>query len=152
MTPMPKKLGRKGDESRFANRLSSPSLSASEKSSSLHEDLPPPGSLLLEDMGYFDLARKAQLTREGVFWISGCQPQTAFFNRQDQRLDLLKLVRAAGDEPGGCGREDWGSAASGVSPGGLAQFSGEGGSSSSGAAQGRPTARPHAQRRGFGVV
>lgn len=62
---------------------------ASEKSSSLHKDTPPPGSLLLEDMGYYDLARKAQLTREGVFWISGAQPQTAFYDAQDQRLDLL---------------------------------------------------------------
>jgi Transposase DDE domain len=61
----------------------------SEKQSVLHQDVPPPGSLLLADMGYFQVSRLAQLDREGVFWISGCQPQTAFFSREGQRLALL---------------------------------------------------------------
>jgi hypothetical protein len=61
----------------------------SDKNSPLHQDTPPPGSLLLEDMGYFQLSRKAQLSKDQVYWISGAQPQTAFFDAQGERLDLM---------------------------------------------------------------
>jgi len=65
------------------------SARTSDKGVTLHQDTLPVGSLLLADMGYFDLSRLAQLSQEKAFWISGCQPQTAVFDASGQRLDVL---------------------------------------------------------------
>jgi hypothetical protein len=70
----------------------------SDKSCVLHQEVPPAGSLLLVDMGYFDLSRLAQLDRAGVYWISGCQPQTAFFTADGQRLPLLEWLGQQGQD------------------------------------------------------
>jgi hypothetical protein len=55
----------------------------------------PSGGVRVADLGFFDLARLAQLDRRGVFWITRIQPHTALYDEQGQRLNVGRLMRGA---------------------------------------------------------
>lgn len=55
----------------------------------------PSGGVRIADLGFFDLARLAQLDRRGVFWLTRIQPHTALYDEEDQRLDVARLMRGA---------------------------------------------------------
>lgn len=46
------------------------------------------GSLILQDLGYFNLARMKQQSERGVYWISRLFPNTKVFNTYGQEIDL----------------------------------------------------------------
>lgn len=56
----------------------------------------PPGSLRIADLGYFAVARIAQLLKQRVWVLSRLNTQTALFDTHGQRLDLLRLLKQAG--------------------------------------------------------
>jgi hypothetical protein len=58
-------------------------------------DVVPSGGVRIADLGFFDLARLAQLDRRGVFWITRIQPHTALYDEQGQRLDVARLMGGA---------------------------------------------------------
>lgn len=59
-----------------------------------------PGTLLLRDLGYFDLELLRQFDAAGAYWITRWQPGTVVRDRQGQRLDLPQRAREhTGPEP-----------------------------------------------------
>ncbi len=56
----------------------------------------PAGSLRLADLGYFSLARLAELDEEGVYWLSRVQARTAVFDKTGRRWELAQLLEAQG--------------------------------------------------------
>jgi hypothetical protein len=60
------------------------------------------GALQISDLGYFSLARLAAQDCQGVFWLTRLLHQTAVYDAQGKRLNLLRQLRAAGpslDQP-----------------------------------------------------
>jgi hypothetical protein len=57
---------------------------------------PPRGSLQLADLNYFSLEKFARWGLAGAYWLSRLKVHTAVFDAQGHRLDLLKVLRAAG--------------------------------------------------------
>jgi hypothetical protein len=55
----------------------------------------PTGALHLADLGYFSLDRLRRLGRDGVYWLSRLQVQTAVFDADGQRRDVPALLGAA---------------------------------------------------------
>jgi hypothetical protein len=53
----------------------------------------PPGGLRLADLGFFDLALFATLGARGGFWLSRWQANTAVYDPDGTRLDLVALLR-----------------------------------------------------------
>lgn len=63
-------------------------------------ELPPPGSLSLYDLGYFDLARLKRWAAAGAHWITRWQQGTAAFDVDGRPLELPgALARHAGGRP-----------------------------------------------------
>lgn len=54
----------------------------------------PAGSLQVADLGYFSLARMAQLAEQGVYWLSRLRHDTLVYDEQGQPWDLLEGLRA----------------------------------------------------------
>lgn len=69
-----------------------------DRTSPLQQAALPPGALRLADLGYFSLDRLAEMTQQGVYWLSRVQVQTAILDLEGPRLDLLKLLRTATGE------------------------------------------------------
>jgi hypothetical protein len=59
-----------------------------------HKPLPP-GSLLLEDLGFFSGERLQAQMEQGVYFVSRVPSWTAFFDERGRRLDLVRLLRQA---------------------------------------------------------
>ncbi|MGE5295677.1 MAG: IS4 family transposase [Solirubrobacterales bacterium] len=57
------------------------------------QEVPPPGSLLLFDLGYFALERFAKIAQAGAFWISRLQHGTLVFDAVGDPLALLQYLR-----------------------------------------------------------
>ena len=51
-----------------------------------------PGSLRLQDLGYFNLARMKAQSEHGEYWISRLQPRTQAFTVQGDKIDLSEWV------------------------------------------------------------
>jgi len=77
-----------------SGRLVGPECVAGRQSDHRSElaDAVPSGGVRIADLGFFDLARLAQLDRRGVFWITRIQPQTALYDEDGQRLDVARLM------------------------------------------------------------
>lgn len=58
----------------------------------LRADTLPAGALLVQDLGYFDVAALAALGASGRFWPSRLKINTALFTTAAQRLDLGRVV------------------------------------------------------------
>ncbi len=54
----------------------------------------PEEALWLADLGFFDLARLAQMDREGVYWLTQVQAGTVLYDEQGERLELVELLKA----------------------------------------------------------
>jgi len=52
-----------------------------------------PGSLRLQDLGYFNLARMKAQHGRGEFWLSRLQPRTRVLTLDGQPIDLLALLK-----------------------------------------------------------
>jgi hypothetical protein len=65
----------------------------SDAKSAIHDELPPPRSLSLWDLGYFSLKRFAAWTAHDAFFISRLQPGTAVLEVDGQPLDLRQRLR-----------------------------------------------------------
>jgi Transposase DDE domain len=61
--------------------------------SQLQQQALPPGSLLVADLGYFDLAHLRRLDEQGVYFISRIQVHTAVFDEQGHALKVRKFLR-----------------------------------------------------------
>lgn len=61
--------------------------------SAIHEELPPPGSLSIWDLGYFSLRWFEAWVARGASFISRLQPGTATFAPDGRPLDLLERLR-----------------------------------------------------------
>lgn len=55
----------------------------------------PPGSLRLADLGYFDLKRMAELTRQGVYWLSRLKAGTKVRTEDGTRWDSVHALLEA---------------------------------------------------------
>jgi hypothetical protein len=66
----------------------------SDRSSRLQQESLPPDSLLIADLGYFDVEHLQRLAQEQVYWISRIQVHTAVYDVNGERLDLLKTLRS----------------------------------------------------------
>lgn len=60
---------------------------------------PPPGSLAVFDLGYFDLSRLRRWAAAGVSFVSRLQPGTSTFDRDGQPIDLAAALAAHGPGP-----------------------------------------------------
>lgn len=69
---------------------------AADLSAALAEAAPPQGGLQLADQGYFSLTKFARWHRQGAYWLSRFKAGTAVCDDDRRRLDLLALLRAAG--------------------------------------------------------
>jgi hypothetical protein len=79
--------------------LSGPLLTdgrAHESTSPLQTAPLPPGSLRVADLGFFDLDVFAQMSAQGVYWLSRLLLATAVFTPQGSRCDVLSLLAAPG--------------------------------------------------------
>lgn len=59
-----------------------------------HEALPA-GALRIADLGYFSLGVLQELGNQAAFFLSRLHTQTAVFNPEGKRLDLLRLLRSS---------------------------------------------------------
>jgi hypothetical protein len=65
--------------------------------SSIIQAIPvPAGALRIADLGYFSLAVLQDLESKGSFYLTRLQVQTAIFDEQGKRLDLLRVLREEG--------------------------------------------------------
>jgi len=79
--------------------LSGPLLTdgrAHESTSPLQTAPLPPGALRVADLGFFALDVFAQMSAQGVYWLSRLLPATAVFTPQGERCDVLALLAAQG--------------------------------------------------------
>jgi hypothetical protein len=60
---------------------------------------PPPGSLAVFDLGYFDLDRLRRWAAAGVSFLSRLQPGTSVFDRDGTPIDLAAALATAGPGP-----------------------------------------------------
>ena len=60
---------------------------------------PPPGSLAVFDLGYFDIDRLRRWADAGVSFLSRLQPGTSVLGRDGRPLDLAAAIVAAGPGP-----------------------------------------------------
>jgi hypothetical protein len=56
-------------------------------------DPPPPGSLTIRDLGYFDLSRFRDWAARGAYWLSRWQPGTVTCDGDGRPFDLLRRLR-----------------------------------------------------------
>ena len=71
--------------------LHGPELQAArrhDQSAQMADPQGPPGSLHIADLGYFHLARFAQLDRQGAYWLSRYKAGTQVYGPANTRLDL----------------------------------------------------------------
>jgi hypothetical protein len=54
---------------------------------------PPPGSLTIRDLGYFDLSRFRDWAARGAYWISRWHPGTVVCDQDGRPFDLLERLR-----------------------------------------------------------
>jgi len=76
-------------------RLWGPELTdgrTSDRSSPFNEQEVVPGSLYVEDLGYFDQSRLAERHRAGAYSLTRLQAGTALYTRKGQRLCVLDVV------------------------------------------------------------
>ena len=76
-------------------RLWGPELTdgrTSDRSSPFNEQGVVPGSLYVEDLGYFDQSRLAERQRAGAYSLTRLQAGTALYTRKGQRLCVLDVV------------------------------------------------------------
>jgi hypothetical protein len=66
---------------------------ASDQSSCLQHAVLPPGTLRLADLGYFCLAHFAELSRQGVYWLSRLEHGTKVFDAAGQKWSLADFLR-----------------------------------------------------------
>jgi hypothetical protein len=62
--------------------------------SQLQQQPLPPESLLVADLGYFDLAHFRRLDEQGVYFISRIQLHTAVYDEQGRSFDLVKYLQS----------------------------------------------------------
>jgi hypothetical protein len=55
-------------------------------------------SIIVRDLGYFELPELAQASHEQRYWLTRLYPGTAVFTRDGQRHDVFELVAAQGTE------------------------------------------------------
>lgn len=55
----------------------------------------PAGALRVADLGYFSQERFAEMHGQGSYWLSRLRTQTALFDRDGRRLDLIDLLERA---------------------------------------------------------
>jgi hypothetical protein len=67
-----------------------------ENSSPLQHAPLPPGALRLADLGFFNLGVFADMSAQGVYWLSRLLLSTAVFTPAGARCDVLRLVAAQG--------------------------------------------------------
>jgi len=60
-------------------------------------EVPPPGSLTIRDLGYFDLGRYRDWAAAGAHWISRLAAGTLTRDLDGRRFDLLERLRRHGD-------------------------------------------------------
>lgn len=65
-----------------------------DQTSELHTLRLPAGSLRLADLGYLDLAHLAQMTQDGVYWISRYKVGTSLFRAHGQPFDLVAYLQS----------------------------------------------------------
>jgi len=65
----------------------------SDATNPIAQEVPPPGSLSLFDLGYFALERFAKIAQTGAFWISRLQHGTLVFDTGGDPLTLLQYLR-----------------------------------------------------------
>ena len=68
----------------------------SDATNPIAQEVPPPGSLSLFDLGYFALDRFAKIAQAGAFWISRLQHGTLVFDAVGNPLALLPYLRQQG--------------------------------------------------------
>jgi len=56
----------------------------------------PPGALRLADLGFFNLGVFAEMSAQGVYWLSRLLLSTAVFTPEGQRCDVLSLLASQG--------------------------------------------------------
>jgi hypothetical protein len=71
---------------------------AADLSSALATADPPKGGLALADLNYFSLEKFQSWGRAGAYWVSRLKVRTAVFDGRGRRLDVLAVLRAAGDQ------------------------------------------------------
>lgn len=59
---------------------------------------PPRGSIIVRDLGYFELPDLAQAAQDQRYWLTRLYPGTAVFTLDGQRHDVLDLVAAQGTD------------------------------------------------------
>lgn len=63
----------------------------------LAQATPSEGSLEIADLGYFNLTKFARWAKAGAYFLSRLKVHTAVYDRSGHRLDLLEMLRAAGN-------------------------------------------------------
>src|SRR5258708_35290985 len=82
-------------------RLWGPKLTdgrTSDRSSPFNEQEVVPGSLYVEDLGYFDQSRLAERQRAGAYSLTRLQAGTALYTRKGQRMCELDVVPRRGGQ------------------------------------------------------
>jgi hypothetical protein len=66
-------------------------------SAALAQAAPPRGGLGIADLNYFDTAKFARWNEAGAYFLSRLKVRTAVYDPKGHRLDVLRVLQAAGD-------------------------------------------------------
>ena len=66
-------------------------------SAELAQTAPPRGGLGIADLNYFDTAKFARWNQAGAYFLSRLKVRTAIYDPKGHRLDVVKVLQAAGD-------------------------------------------------------